>query len=236
MTPHPSLDEASLAEATDYLHRRDRNLARIIDRLGPPPIWLREEGFPTLVHIILEQQVSLSSAKAAYERLIALASGLSPQRFLELDDTSLKAAGLSRQKIVYGRDLAQAIVDGRLDLAALRLQDDQSARAELLKIKGIGFWTADIYLLMALGRPDVWPRGDLALGIAVQQLRGLAGRPTEDELNAYSSIWRPWRAVAARVLWNHYLNPRSQLSLIRSYADNQRICCTKVVATSQRLM
>jgi DNA-3-methyladenine glycosylase II len=171
-------------------------------------MWVREQGFPALIHIILEQQVSLASAKAAYDRLLAAASPLTPARFLELDDATLKTVGFSLQKTTYGRHLAQAIVDRRLDLAQLETLSDAEVRSELIKIKGIGPWTADIYLLMALRRPDVWPSGDLALAAAAQAVKGLASRPTPEELDALGTSWKPWRAVAARVLWHYYLSQR----------------------------
>ncbi len=169
-------------------------------------MWAREPGFPTLLHIILEQQVSLASARAAFDKLSALAAPLTPERFLELDDATLKAAGFSRQKTGYGRNLAQAILVGSLDLARLAVLNDDAARAELMRIKGIGRWTADIYLLMALRRPDVWPSGDLALAVAAQRALGLPALPKSDELDAIAAAWRPWRAVAARLLWHYYLS------------------------------
>jgi len=192
------------------LSRRDPALSRIVKDFGPPPMWNRRPGFPTLLHIILEQQVSLASARAAFDRLRAAASPLTPARFLELDDATLKAIGFSRQKTAYGRHLAQSIVNGHFRLAALNRMDDATARAELLKLKGIGPWTADIYLLMALRRPDVWPSGDLALALAVQRVKRLPSRPTPDELDAIGAAWRPWRAVAARVLWHYYLSQRGK--------------------------
>jgi DNA-3-methyladenine glycosylase II len=201
-----ALTEESLAHGLRVLSERDPDLAQILEDLGPPPMWAREPGFPTLVHIILEQQVSLASAWAAYERLLAAATPLTPQRFLELDDTRLKDIGFSRQKTSYGRILAQAIVEGRLDLAALGRMGDGAVRSALIQIKGIGPWTADIYLLMALRRPDIWPRGDLALAVAVQRVKGLGARPTDEELETIAADWRPWRAVAARLLWHHYLS------------------------------
>jgi DNA-3-methyladenine glycosylase II len=200
------LTEEGLAHGLRILSERDLDLAQILEDLGPPPMWEREPGFPTLIHIILEQQVSLASARAAYERLLAAATPLTPQHFLELDDTRLKDIGFSRQKAGYGRSLAQAIIGGRLDLAGLGRMDDEAVRSALTQIKGIGPWTADIYLLMALRRPDIWPRGDLALAAAVQQVKGLEARPTADELEAIATDWRPFRAVAARLLWHHYLS------------------------------
>jgi DNA-3-methyladenine glycosylase II len=176
-------------------------------------LWERERGFPTLINIILEQQISLASAAAAFERLLVAASPLTPRRFLEFDDETLKRIGFSRQKTVYGRHLAEAIVEGRLDLAALETLPDAEVKSELVKIKGIGAWTADIYLLRALLRPDAWPGGDLALAIALQEVKGLDVRPTPDALEAMSAVWKPWRAVAARLLWQFYLcEPRRKVA------------------------
>jgi DNA-3-methyladenine glycosylase II len=160
--------------------------------------------------MILEQQVSLASAKAAYDRLVAAISPLTPESFLRLNDAELKAIGFSRQKTQYGRHLAEAINQGDLDLAALAGLKDIEAKTRLMQIKGIGAWTAEVYLLMALRRPDVWPAGDLALAVAVQQLKQLAQRPTTQELIELGQAWQPWRAVAARILWHFYLSRRRQ--------------------------
>jgi DNA-3-methyladenine glycosylase II len=200
------LTEEGLARGLRVLAERDPDLAQILADLGPPSMWAREQGFATLIHIILEQQVSLASARAAYERLLAAADPLTPERFLELDEYTLKEIGFSRQKTGYARGLARAIVEGRLGLSALGGMEDEAVQSALMQIKGIGPWTADIYLLMALRRPDIWPRGDLALAVAVQQVKGLEARPTEDELETIGAAWRPWRAVAARLLWHHYLS------------------------------
>ncbi len=208
MTPTPLTDE-TLARGLRTLTRRDRDLARVVDQYGPPPMWARRPGFPTLVHIILEQQVSLASARAAFNRLKA-AIRVTPRNLLTLDDATLKAIGFSRQKTGYARYLAQAILDRRFSPTALENMDDESARAALIELKGIGVWSADIYLLMALRRPDVWPHGDLALAIAAQHVKQLPSRPTYDELTAMSEAWRPWRAVAARVMWHYYLSQRKR--------------------------
>jgi len=146
--PIPLTDD-TLPTALTGLTARDPRLARIVADYGPPPLWAREPGFPTLLRIILEQQVSLASAKAAFDRLLMVALPLTPERFLELDDATLKAAGFSRQKTRYGRELAAAVLSGSLDLDALDVLDDETVRAELVKVVGIGRWTADIYLLMA---------------------------------------------------------------------------------------
>ncbi len=206
LTPRATLTEASFATGLKYLSKRDPDLAQIIRKVGEPPMWTRKPGFPTLIHIILEQQVSLASALAAFNRLVSAASPLTPSRFLEFDDSSLKTIGFSRQKTLYTRLLADSIIRGHLDLDALHTMDDTTARSALLQIKGIGPWTADIYLLMALRRPDIWPSGDLALAVAVQKVKRLRKRPSLDRLNALSQAWQPWRAVAARMLWHYYLS------------------------------
>jgi len=169
-------------------------------------MWTREPGFPTLIRIILEQQVSLASARATYERLLASAAPLTPENFLVLQDAALGKIGFSRQKIAYSRHLAQTIAEGRFDLDELDLIDDETARSRLIELKGIGPWSADIYLLMALRRPDVWPGGDLGLILAVQDIKRLPSRPNPEATAAIAESWRPWRAVAARLLWHHYLS------------------------------
>ena len=161
------LNEKLLLNAVDVLVKQDSDFKNIVNQFGPPPLWGREEGFHTLIRIILEQQVSLKSAKAAYDKLVAKANPLTPQKFLKFTDAQLKTFGFSRQKTNYGRNVTNAMLDGSLDLIALRKLDDESVRLELIKIKGIGFWTADIYLLMVLKRPDIWPNGDMALAIAI---------------------------------------------------------------------
>ena len=191
------------------LGRRDPDLATVLERHGPPPMWSRKPGFPTLVRIILEQQVSLASAKAAYDRLLKAVSALAPETFLELDDQQLLQIGFSRQKARYCRGLAAAIVNGDFRLAQLRRKSDERARDELLAIVGIGPWTADIYLLMALNKPDIWPVGDLALAEAMREIKGLETRPSGEEQLEIAEHWRPWRAVAARIHWHHYLSGSS---------------------------
>jgi DNA-3-methyladenine glycosylase II len=200
------LNHQTLLEGVHYLESKDRMLQSVVAQYGPPPLWEREQGFATLIFIILEQQVSLASARAAYDKLLMHMDPLTPDGFLGLTDDQLKGFGFSRQKTSYGCQLANAILDKSLDLANLADLDDEQAKAQLMQVKGIGSWSADIYLLRALGRPDVWPSGDLALAVAVQRLRGLATRPSPKELDSESRAWRPWRAVAARILWHYYLN------------------------------
>jgi len=205
-------NEDKQQRAIDELFRAEPVFTKVVQLHGPPPLWQRPEGFATLIRIILEQQVSLASAKAAYDRLLAACSELTPMRFLKFTDQELKTIGFSRQKTRYGRHLALAITEkdeGGLDLAGLRRLDDEQVREQLTKVKGIGVWTANIYLLMAMQRPDVWPRGDIALAAAYQQLAGLDARPGNDEMELISSRWQPWRSVAARLLWHYYLSERA---------------------------
>ncbi|MBE0699239.1 MAG: DNA-3-methyladenine glycosylase 2 family protein [Anaerolineaceae bacterium] len=206
------LNLETLHETAAVLAGRDADLARVVDAFGPPPLWAREPGFGTLVYIILEQQVSLASAKAAYLRLSAAIDPLSPDNFLTLDDSTLKAIGFSRQKMAYSRILAQAILDGELNLAQLEELEDEAVRVELTRIKGIGRWTADIYLMQALLRPDVWPTGDLALAVAVQRVKNLEAVPGPAALYDLGETYRPWRAVAARLFWHYYLSSPARIS------------------------
>jgi DNA-3-methyladenine glycosylase II len=203
--PSP-LSQRSLLIATQRLATQDPDLAGVVKAFGPPPLWAREPGFHTLIHIILEQQVSLASARAAYDRLTAATGTLTPETFLGLNDGELKAIGFSRQKAAYGRGLSETILGGGLDLAHLHMLDDGQVKSRLMSVKGIGPWTADIYLLMVLRRADTWPSGDLALATAAQEVKRLRRKPTPERLERLAEAWRPWRAVAARILWHHYLS------------------------------
>jgi len=209
MIPSP-LTEETLALAVGELAARDPDLAGIVERFGPPPMWDRPAGFATLVHIMLEQQVSLASAQAAFDRLCAAVDPLTPDGFLALDDTRLLAIGFSRQKTRYVRDLSQAVASGTLDLDGLARFSDADARDKLVALTGIGPWTASIYLLMVLRRPDVWPASDMALAAAVAEVKGLDRRPDPDLMEALAAPWRPWRSVAARLFWHDYLSRRGR--------------------------
>lgn len=204
------LDAVGLVAAVRELAERDADLAGIVARYGPPPLWDRRPGFPTLLHIVLEQQVSLASAQAAFDRLRAVADALTPARFLALTDAELLAIGFSRQKARYGRALATAIESGELDLGGLVGLDDEAVHERLQTIPGIGPWTSTIYLLMVLGRPDVWPVGDIALAESVGVVKGLGRRPGAEEMGELGDAWRPWRSVAARLLWHDYLARRGR--------------------------
>ena len=187
----------------------DPGLAASVERFGPPPLWAREPSFATLVHLILEQQVSLASAQAAFDRLGVALGPIEPQGFLELSDAELRAIGFSRQKAGYARDLATAVDDGS-DLEGLGTLSDDEVRSNLMGLRGIGRWTADIYLIMCLRRPDVWPHGDQALATATRELFGLATQPSFDDLQLRARSWQPHRATAARILWHHYLSVRGR--------------------------
>lgn len=201
-----TLDEELLAQGVAELSARDADLAAIHARLGLPPLWAREPGFPTLVHIILEQQVSLASARATFDKLRALVNPLTPAGVLALDDETLRGIGFSRQKTAYVRHLAHSIVTGSLDIDALEALPDDQVRSQLVALKGIGPWSAEVYLLMALRRADAWPAGDLGLIVAAQVIKRLPQRPDPAMLTEIAEAWRPWRAVAARLLWHHYLS------------------------------
>lgn len=204
-----SLNARGLGRAVRTLVRREPRFADIVARHGPPPLWAREPGFATLVLIILEQQVSLASARIAFGRLRAVLGEVTPAGVVCLSDTTLKGAGFSRQKATYVRSLAKACLSG-FDLDALAGLDDATAERALTALQGIGPWTAHVYLMMALGRPDVFPARDLALQIAVQETWRLRARPTEAALLRRAEAWRPHRAVAARLLWHGYLARRGR--------------------------
>jgi DNA-3-methyladenine glycosylase II len=200
-----SLTTESLAKAAHHLAERDGDLAKVLKRYGPPPLWARRPGFPTLVRIILEQQVSLASARVVFQRLVASVAPFSADRFADVGEPHLRSLGITRQKAAYCVHVARAMAEGHLRLAAVARLQDSAAKAALTQVKGIGPWTADIYLLMALRRADVWPSGDLALAKAAGKLKGLRDRPTASVVAEIAEGWRPFRSVAARMLWQYYL-------------------------------
>ena len=202
------ISESNIESICEQLSHRDKRLAVIYKNHGAPPLWAREPTFATLIHIILEQQVSLASALAAFNKLIEVIGDITPENVLSLSDTEMKAAYFSRQKAAYARHLANAVRAGGLDLAALDAFPDDEVRARLMQIKGIGRWTSDIFLLMCLMRPDVMPKGDIALYKAWQTVDGLAKRPMPEEFDELSVRWKPYRSVAARLLWHFYLSER----------------------------
>lgn len=210
MAPH-RLDAVTLLEAVQALSARDAALAQLVERHGPPPLWVRPEGFVTLARIILEQQVSLESATSLFRRLDAqLPDGLTPGRIIASGADGLRALGVTRQKAAYLFALAEQVVEGRLDLAAMGAEPDDVVLSKLQRVPGIGPWTAQVYLLFALGRPDAWPPGDLALHAALKDVRGLPHVPTSNEAVHLARLWSPHRATAARILWHAYLRRRGR--------------------------
>ena len=202
----PERQAAGLRE----LAARDSVLASLLARLGPPPLWSRPPGFVTLVHVVLEQQVSLASARAALNRIHSVAGEVTPPRIVRLGEDGLRGAGITRQKAACVVTLASMIESGELDLDGLAGLDDEAAGRELRRVRGIGAWTADVYLLLALGREDVFPASDLGVLLAVRDAYGLPGRPTMPQVERMAAAWRPWRGVATRLLWHAYLTDRNR--------------------------
>jgi DNA-3-methyladenine glycosylase II len=202
------LNEKNLILACEKLAKTDSDLASIFETHGTPPLWAREANFATLVHIILEQQVSVASALSAFNKLKERLGEVTPEGVLCLSDEEMKTVYFSRQKTIYARELAKAVLDGNLNLKQLENLPDEEVKHELKKIKGIGDWTADIYLLMALLRADVMPKGDLALHVAWQKLKKSERRPASEEFLQIAEKWKPFRAAAARLLWHFYLSDR----------------------------
>ena len=203
------LTDESLKDLALSLTLRDADLARIHLDFGSPPLWRRRTGFGTLVHIILEQQVSLLSARSMLNRLKACVVPFTPDRFCKLGEKYLRENGVTRQKASYIIHLASLIATKQLKLSALSAMSDEEARQALMEVKGIGLWSADVYLLMAMRRPDIWPAGDLALAIAIRDLKGLPKIPPPRVLEELAESWRPHRAVAARMLWHFYLERKA---------------------------
>lgn len=206
MTKQPRPDE-NLRPALEALAASDPDIARHYEVCGLPPVRRRPKGFAGLVHIVVAQQVSAQAARAIITRLDAAARPLTPQTFLALDDDAMKEIGFSRQKVRYGRALAEDLIARRINLRSLAKLDDEAAIEHLVQAKGIGRWSAEIYLLFALRRPDVWPADDLAVQVATQRLKGLDERPARDHMVEIAEPWRPYRSAAARFLWHVYRHP-----------------------------
>ena len=204
------MDQAEFDSIVAALVARDDDLARLVADHGMPTLWLRPAGFPSLVLFILEQQVSLASAAAAYRKVVDRIGAMTPPRVLASTPEQLRLDGVSRQKDRYLRALATAVETGALDLAGLGALDDEQVRAELVALPGIGAWTADVYLLACLGRPDLWPVGDRALQVAAAEALDLDTVPGPLELAEVGERWRPHRSSAARLLWHGYLTRRGR--------------------------
>ena len=205
-----TLNRDTYRRGVSELVRQDAALAAVVSKWGRPPFWTHAPGFPGLVMAILAQQVSLESARAAFDKLKEAIDSVDPQAFLSLEDETLRAIGFSRQKASYARGLARGIMTGEVDLAALESAGNDDARKRLMQWRGVGAWTAEAYLLFSLRRADAWPSGDLALAKAIAELNGSAARPGREQVDRFADRWRPWRAVAARILWHHYLCERGR--------------------------
>lgn len=190
----------------DKLASMDDDLALIIGTHGYPPMWTRPNTFETLVHIILEQQVSLSSALAALNKLKHRLKEVTPEAFLVLTDEELKACYFSRQKTMYTRGLAEELSGGRLDLNTLEYLTDEEVRVRLITLKGIGNWTIDVYLMFVLRRTDIFPVGDLAAINALRRVKKLPKETSKEELLATTAAWQPYRTIATMLLWHLYLS------------------------------
>lgn len=198
------LTKATLREGLDAMAAVDTDVAAALAAHGYPSLRRRPPGFAAMLRIIVGQQVSVQAAASIWARLEAAVDPEDPASVLAADETALRAAGLSRQKAVYVRALAEDVASGRVALRRIPRMDDETAIAELVKIKGIGRWSAEIYLLFALGRPDVWPADDLAVMVAMQRLKQLAQRPDRKAMDALAEPWRPWRGAGAHFLWHYY--------------------------------
>ena len=204
------LTRSTLRLGTRALSATDPDLAAIVRRQGVPPFWGRRPGFPTLIRIILEQQVSLAAAQTMYERLARRAGAVTPESLIALGAPGLRSLGFTGQKAAYCAGLAASVHSGELDLTAVARADAETGRHMLLQVRGLGPWSVDIYFLMALRRPDIWPHGDLALADAVHRIKRLRKRPDHATLTRLARQWAPWRSVATRILWQDYLAVRSE--------------------------
>ncbi|MBK5271513.1 MAG: DNA-3-methyladenine glycosylase 2 family protein [Bacteroidia bacterium] len=192
----------------NQLSKKDKDLKKIIKAHGHPPLWTRPATFQTLILIILEQQVSLASAYAAFKKLKQKIGYITPAKVLSLTDAELRACYFSRQKIIYARELANAIQTKRLDLKKLSITTDDAIRMELKKIKGIGDWSVDVYMMHALQRTDLFPLGDIALVNSLKETKQLHPKITKEEMLALAESWRPYRTIASMILWHAYIKKR----------------------------
>ena len=205
------MDDDLFARTVAGLTADDPHLAELVATHGTPALWLRPTGFPSLVLFILEQQVSLASAAAAYRKVVERIGDMTPGALLATTPEELRLDGVSRQKDRYVRALATAVETGDLDLDGLADLDDAAVRHALTALPGIGRWTADVYLLACLGRPDLWPVGDRALKVAAAETLGLDMVPDQAALDELGERWRPHRSTAARLLWHGYLVRRGRV-------------------------
>jgi DNA-3-methyladenine glycosylase II len=204
-----SFDKNNFHSFCNILAERDSDLKNIITQHGFPPLWSRVPSFSTLIHIILEQQVSLASAKAAFLKLESAIGHITPEKILELSDEEMKACYFSRQKIKYARHLAETILNGELNIEVLQALPDEVVRTELKKVKGIGDWTVDVFLMMVLHRNDCFATGDIALIKSIKEVKGLPVVTSKEEILSVVENWKPFRTIAAFLLWHAYIKKRN---------------------------
>ncbi len=206
------LDDEQLRQGLNELAATDPDIERLAHRHGSPPLWPRSPTFATLIQIILEQQISLKAAETVFKKVEAALGGVSPDNILAAGESGLRALGITRQKSRYCHELALHVSDGRLPLNDLHTQSIEDGRHALLRVPGLGPWSVDVYYMSALRHPDIWPKGDLALAIAMQDIKQLPERPDHSTQSRIAEAWAPWRSVAARLLWMDYLVQRGQFS------------------------
>lgn len=204
-------NEVNFISLCDKLAKKDKHLKAVIKEHGYPPLWGRVPSFGTLIHIILEQQVSLASAKAAFLKLEAKIGHITPEKVLQLTDEEMKACYFSRQKTIYARHLATAIVNGAFSIEKIITLDDEPLRTEMKKLKGIGDWTVDVFMMMALHRCDCFPTGDIALMKSIKEVKGLNIYTTKEEILTIAGNWKPYRTIAAFILWHAYIKKRKMV-------------------------
>ncbi|MDP9230552.1 MAG: DNA-3-methyladenine glycosylase 2 family protein [Bacteroidota bacterium] len=205
---HDTFHKDNFYSICNKLAKKDKHLRLIIRQFGYPPMWTRTGSFQTLIHIILEQQVSLASAKAAMNKLQIQIGIITPKKLLVLNNAEMRSCYFSRQKTIYARHLAEAIISKQLNLKKLTNYGDDEVRNELKRIKGIGDWTADVYLLFALQRTDVFPIGDLAMINALKEVKQLPEQILKEKFLEVAEQWRPYRSIAAMILWHYYIQKR----------------------------
>lgn len=201
-------DNGNFENKVDWLCQKDEIFLQIVQRHGMPPMWTRPNSFATLVLTILEQQVSLAAAFAAYKKLEAAIGEPTPQQILAMSNEALRACYFTRQKTGYVQGLAIAVLNGTINLKKYESMPDDAIRHELIQLKGIGHWTIDVYLLHALHRADVFPIGDIALVNALREVKGLDKTTSKEAMLAIAEPWRPYRSIASMLLWHHYLSKR----------------------------
>ena len=202
-------EEENFRLLCDELIKRDSDLKLIIEQYNYPPMWIRDNTFATLILTILEQQVSLASAFAAFQKLKEKIALITPQNVLQLSDEELRECYFSRQKIVYARGLANALINEEINLQQFEFEEDSVVRTTLKKFKRIGEWTTDIYLIHALRRLDIFPLGDLALVNALKEIKRLDVTTGKEELLKLSEPWKPYRSIASMILWHYYIQKRN---------------------------